>query len=318
MIRKNIRTSLLPPGEIIPLSFDVQFNRILNNEENIIILENFLAIYFERPVENFKGKVKLVSRNIPTENKKEHDKQVDLVVDIDGEKTNIELNNNNAIGITNRNIVMACCIHGKQLKYQDKNYSKIKKTVQININNFACNDSEPIETYYLRNKSGNVLTEKFRIDIVDVAKITKKEYNSSNKKLSKFLKALNVKKLDDFKKEIGGIMEKEAENKLINDVDKYSQDDEVIALYSAYSKQELEHNTILLEKLEEATKKATEEGLEKGMKEGLKQGIEQGLEKGLQQKNIEIAKKMLEEKLENSIITKITGLSKKEIENIKD
>ena len=307
-MRKNMRKSLLNPGEIIPLSFDVQFNRILNNEENIIILENFLAIYFERPVEDFKGKVKLVSRDIPTENKNEHDKQVDLIVDIDGEKTNIELNNNSSVGITNRNLVMACSIHGKQLKYQDRNYSKIKKTVQININNFACNNNKAIETYYLRNEDGSVLTKKFRIDVVDVAKITKKEYNGSNKKLSKFLKALNVKNLSDFKREIGGIMEKEAENKLIDDVDKYSRDDEVIALYSAYSKQELEHNTILFEKIEEATEKATKEGLEKG--------LEQGLEEGMKQKNLEIAKKMVEEKLETSVITKITGLSTKEIENL--
>lgn len=84
--RKNKRVSPLKPGEIIPLNFDEQFNRILNNEKNIIILENFLSIYFERPLIDYKGKVKLKAREIMAENKQEHDKQVDLIVEIDGEK----------------------------------------------------------------------------------------------------------------------------------------------------------------------------------------------------------------------------------------
>ena len=106
---------------------------------------------------------------------------------------------------------MASAIHGKQLKYQDKNYSKIKNTVQININNFSCNDKKEVETYYLRNKQGKILTEKFRIDIIDVAKLSKKDYNGNKKKLAKFCRALNATTLGDFKKEIEGIMEKEAE-----------------------------------------------------------------------------------------------------------
>ena len=48
-----------------------------------------------------------------------------------------------------------------------------------------------------------------------------------------------------------------------------------------------------------------EEGIEQGMEKGIKQGIEQGIEK----RNIEIAKNMLKEKIEISLISKMTDLS---------
>ena len=38
-------------------------------------------------------------------------------------------------------------------------------------------------------------------------------------------------------------------------------------------------------------------------------GLEEGIEKGIEQRNIEIAKNMLKEKIEISLISKYTGLS---------
>lgn len=297
MLKQDKRTKSLKSDEIIPLIFDAVFTRILNNEDNIIILENILSIYFKEPLENYKNKIKIKSRDLPTENKREHDKQVDLVIDRDGEKTNIELNTSKSEGKTNRNVVYISSIHGKQLKYKDNNYSNIKSTVQINFNDFSCNEENIIDTYYLRNKKGKILTKKFRIDQVDLVKAREKEYNESDKKLIKILRALNATTLTDLKKEIEGTMEKEAENKLVDQIEKYSQDDEVYALYSAYSKEELERNTLLIE--------AKEEGFKKGIEEGLEQGIEQ------------TAKKMLEKNMSIKDIVDITGLSEKEITLLK-
>lgn len=52
--------------------------------------------------------------------------------------------------------------------------------------------------------------------------------------------------------------------------------------------------------------------------EGLNHGIEQGLEQGSQSRNLEIAKKMLEEKMKPSLISKITGLSIEDIKNLSE
>ena len=96
----------------------------------------------------------------------------------------------------------------------------------------------------------------------------------------------------------------------------------------------------------EGTEKGIKQGLEKGMKQGLEKGMKQGLEKGMKQgyedgkleglkmakeeymkqhqneiekiklqNNINIAKKMLKENLDEELIFKVTGLHIAEIDN---
>ena len=51
-------------------------------------------------------------------------------------------------------------------------------------------------------------------------------------------------------------------------------------------------------------------------RKGLELGLEQGRAEGEAQKQREIAKRMLQENIEKSVITKVTGLSLEEIENL--
>lgn len=86
-----IRTKVLKEGEIIPISFDYIFTNIFNNPKNVIILENFLSCYLDIEISKIKGKVTILSRDLILAHKKEASKQIDLLVDIEGEKINIEL-----------------------------------------------------------------------------------------------------------------------------------------------------------------------------------------------------------------------------------
>lgn len=52
------------------------------------------------------------------------------------------------------------------------------------------------------------------------------------------------------------------------------------------------------------------------IKDAKNEGIKQGLEQGLEQEKIEIAKKMLKEKMEINLISNITGLTKEEIQKL--
>ena len=54
-----------------------------------------------------------------------------------------------------------------------------------------------------------------------------------------------------------------------------------------------------------------------GREEGIKEGIKEGRKEGERKKQLEIAKKMLEEKIDIDVIEKITELSKEEIEKLK-
>lgn len=71
---------------------------------------------------------------------------------------------------------------------------------------------------------------------------------------------------------------------------------------------------------EEAIREGLKEGLQRGLEQGLEQGLKRGLEKGLKdgkrQTTEEIAKKMLEENLPINMVVKITGLSKRKIQQL--
>ncbi len=55
----------------------------------------------------------------------------------------------------------------------------------------------------------------------------------------------------------------------------------------------------------------------KGIQQGLKQGLEQGKQEGLEQGKYEIVVKMLANGLNTKTISSYTGLSEKDIKNIK-
>ena len=296
------RTNILKPGEIIPLTFDYIFTAIFNKQENIKILENFLSCYLEIPIKEIRGKVTLLPRNLELENKRVANKQVDLIVELEKEKINIELSNKINQGIINRNIVYACSIHARQLEYGKDSYNKINRTIQINLNNTRTNE-ELKESYYLRNEKGKILTKKFQIDMIDMEIGKNLCYTSSETKLARWCKVLTSKTEEEFKEALGdGLMEEEAREKLVDEVKQYSKDDEVIALYSAYTREELERNTII-EDAAEMVEKAKKE-IEDAKKE---------IEKSKQ----EIAISLLNQGVDVKIISEATGLTKEQIEELK-
>ena len=72
----------------------------------------------------------------------------------------------------------------------------------------------------------------------------------------------------------------------------------------------------LLEK--QGFKKGIEQGIEQGIEKGIEKGIEQGLKQGIEKAREEDAIKMLKEGLDVSLIKKITGFSKSEIQKLKN
>ncbi|MFP4522659.1 MAG: DUF4351 domain-containing protein, partial [Fibrobacterota bacterium] len=54
-----------------------------------------------------------------------------------------------------------------------------------------------------------------------------------------------------------------------------------------------------------------------GIKEGIKEGISKGIEKGIEEGKLEDARRMLAEGCDLSFISKITGLSRRKISDLK-
>lgn len=136
----DIRKLKIPKEEIIPINTNFIFTGIFNDDSNIAIIEYLLADLTEIPFSSIKGHVKILSRDLRIENKRDKNAQVDLLLDIQGVKINIEISNRISLGVVNRNIIYGCKIHARQLHYADNAYTNIKSTIQIQLNNFRCND----------------------------------------------------------------------------------------------------------------------------------------------------------------------------------
>ena len=291
-------TETLKKGELIPLTFDIMFTEIFNNPDNICILEEFISNYLDIPLNLVIGNLEILSRRLSKEERYDSRKEVDLLLNYQGKKINIEMSNSASDGVINRNVVYLCKIHGRQLKTNDINYSRINDTIQIMFNNFDT-DNDLKTTWYLRDDAGNILTSKLRIDIINLVKGKDLCYTGSEKVdyLINWCKLLTTSNKDNVKNISYQIMSHKSTNTLMSNMSMLSEENEMVRLYTKLSRREMEYNTLIAE--------ATEKGLK------------EGIEKGIEQNNLEIAKKMLKENIEVETISKITGLTKEEIAKLK-
>ena len=127
------------------------------------------------------------------------------------------------------------------------------------------------------------------MDLINLEKIKNIYYPISNKRLSLFKIFTTNKKVELVKYLEGSTMRDESKEKLIQNVERYSSDEDVFTLYTELSKSELEKNTMIAE--------AREEGINK--------------------RNTQIAKTMIQKKFNLDSISEITGLSIKELSKLK-
>ena len=242
-----IRRQKLNEGEIISLTYDFMFTSIFNKEENIDILEEFVSFYLDIDLNDVKGNLKLVSRELELESKKEAGKTVDLLLDYKGKKINIELSNNMSKGVTERNIVFVCRVHGGQLKYGDIHYKGIEQTIQINLLGYKRNKGVVKERYSLRNEKRESLSDRLIIDIIDMELGSELWYIEPTNKMYSWCKLFMSKNETELEESRKYIMGRESGEKLDKEIKKLSQEDEMIYLYTKLSKEELEKNTLILE-----------------------------------------------------------------------
>lgn len=134
---------------------------------------------------------------------------------------NIEISNALDDGIKNRNVVFLSKIHAKNIKHGETNaytYNNIQKSLQINLVSHNINESDLIETFYLRNDKGKKLTEKLQIDYIDMTKADKVCYNENTKeeKIRKWCLLIMTKSKKGFKKGYDEGMEKASKDKSLD------------------------------------------------------------------------------------------------------
>ena len=70
--------------------------------------------------------------------------------------------------------------------------------------------------------------------------------------------------------------------------------------------------------LAEGMEKGLAEGMEKGLAEGMEKGLAEGMEKGMSQRSLEIARTMLAKGMDVATVMEITGLSERQLKQLKE
>lgn len=262
------------------LTNDLIFKETYANIHNRAALEYLLEEFFNLPKYSLKNKLQ-VSYETPLIKTRLNDKSVrgDLVVTTpNNEILSLEMYSTFSNISLKKSKTYIMRIYSTQLDIGDK-YQDIRKVIQINFI-----DKTKIKLEHKLVSTTHVIDESdFEINIVRLDLLDKVDYNLSES-LIRQLRFIGAKSHEERTRIAKGdkiLME-------LNEwIEKYRNDETLKEVFD-------ERKWIKLE------------------------GKEEGIELGIEKRNIEIAKKMLEDKADISSIIKYTGLSKSDIENLQE
>ena len=316
--------------QLIPLKDDFLFKKVFGEDEGIERLEGFLSMYFHVPINEIKGKVKILNGDFRKEKPFSKDQKVDVKANVElgiGElMINIEVNAEEGTTLE-RNILYASRILSNQLTKKKINYKKLKPLIQINFDKYEINEQNKriIKRCYIKDETNKVISDLLEFVHINIAKCHTAWYNKTIDKekkedqdLIRFGALLLIDNSNDFKTCMEEIdMSKEIKEDIEDTVEWYADDEIMLALHDRESIIEDARQQAEERGHDAGFKKGHEEGHEEGRKEGRKEGIKQGIKQGLEQKSIEITKNLLEQNIDINIISSSTGLSIEEIEGLK-
>ena len=273
--------------EFIPLYFDVLFKKIFGDPNDLKPLRYLLKVVLNiEPIE-----IKILSPEVIGEKYKTKRTYLDLLVKLDdGTKISIEVNTNPKSYVIDRNLFFLFKTMGNDLKTNEE-YSGLHKHIQINFN-VHIPQKKPVMNYKLIDiETKEVLTEKLEIINIDITYFANTWYNKNTDEFSKLMGLIGTKEEENlryFQKETG-IMKN-----IIDKANKFREDEEVVEVYD-YEKMR-----------DDREKMAYKEGIETGYDRGVKEGIEITVQN------------LLKLNLDIDTISKATGLSKEQIEELKN
>ena len=295
---KNVKT--LSP------KLDVVFQALFGEVGNESITKGFLETILERKIDSID-----LSRNpiLRREFKDEKLGVLDIIAKLDKDEIcNIELQIVDKKNIIERILYYWSRLYSRQIK-SGEDYKILQKAIVILITDFKIENLEELDYHsrwkIMEDKQGKkiILTQKLEIDIIELPKIIGKEKEQDN--LLDWLYFLENPKSERVTEKM-----KENENlkEAVKKLDNLSEDERMQRIADLRQKAIMDEKAIY--------EKGLEVGIEKGIQRGMEKGIEKGIMEGSQKEKIEIAKKMLELKIDKETIAEATGLTEQEIEKI--
>ena len=269
--------------------YDRAFKEVFGKEENKDILKKLLEEILQVEIE----RIEYLNLERNVDNVKVKRKHLDLYLETNIGKIQVEVNTTNSKYVKPRNMSYLCDIYSHHTLVGQE-YDQDTLIIQININ-YGQQDEKYIREYRLRDESGKEYIRNFIIYEINMEKYMKLWYNKNEKELekSKYIVMLNLEK---------------------EELEKLSKKDKVVIKYMKEIERVNENPKFREYMSAEEDNKKIENSLKREwMEEGLKEGIKEGSYK----RNIEIAKSLLKNKVDIEIITSSTGLSIEELEKLK-
>ena len=275
-----------------PPKMDIVFQAIFGEVGSENITKDFLEKILKRKIE----KISLDKNPILRRELKDDKLGVlDIVTELDGkEKCNIEMQLIDKNNIIERMLYYWSKMYTKQIKAGD-DYNKLEKTIVILIADFNIKGLEEVEYHstwkIIETNSVKklILTDKFELDIIELSKIKGRE-NEKDQLLDWLIFLENPESERVARK----MEENENLKEAVEKLDRISEDEKMQRIIELREKAIRDEHAIYAK------------------------GLDDGVEKGAREKQIEIAKKLLKLKVEMEIIIETTGLTKEEIEKLKE
>ena len=285
--------------ELLKPTNDYVFKRIFGQKKNSDILKDLLQAIL--PNWNIKNVEPRQEVQLETDFITDKVCRLDILATLDdGTKVDIEMQMRNYNDIEARSLFYTTREYHQSLE-NGQDYIEIPKSIGIWISNFnVFNDEGPFhEIVRLRRDYKNqIFTDKIEMHYLQLPKFKQKCKRISNK-LEEWLTFISFENMEELK-----MIENEKVKKAEEELEYLSGD-------------EAERRIAYLRETAEIDRKfAMTAARDQGREEGRAEGIAEGKSEGRAEEKIDVAKKMLAEKMDINLIIKITGLTKEEIEKL--
>jgi predicted transposase/invertase (TIGR01784 family) len=273
----------------IELGSDTTFKYLYKNKETRCWFNKIIKDKFNLDLDNYT----LVDNELNTGNKIK-DYRLDLNLKKDNNIVIIEMNNSYYQFLEAKNYQYLYRIAGKQFM-EGENYQN-NKTKLVLFNNFKNHENEGLKTanFIFMDPDTKLKIEDIESFEIYLPNFKEVCYDSNEVDIS--LSLFSCNSYEEMKEKTNNPLDL----KVIKELERLAMDEKFLFEYD-----------------EEIVRKKTENSIRKeSYQNGVDDGFNQGIEQGSKQKQFEIAKVMLKDKLDLEIISKYTGLTKEEINNL--
>ena len=293
MMKKETKKQKQEEKFLMLPSVDFCFQELMEDKE---ILRGFCGAILRVPPEEIE-EIELLPKQLRKKHKEEKYGILDVHIRLNnGERMNIEMQSTSYDYWQERSLFYLSKMYTEQIK-QGEDYESLKKCIHVGILNFNLfrHDRYYSRFHIWEDTSREMYTDKFEIHILELTKLAQYEYPQTELlRWAQFFGAKNREEMQMLAEQDKYI------DKAYRRLEEMSADEQKRWEYEMRQKAIRDHRHMLAS----------------GRREGEKIGEQRGLEQGERKKAVEIARKMLGDKMPIEKVAEYSGLSLEEIQKL--